>query len=318
MELIIYVLLVLMSHVASWRPLPRVNHIMYGRRRIQTNTAKRHMFSGIVEEMGTVEDINFTTKMKMWDGTIGEGVELTIRAAVAVEEAYIGCSIAVNGVCLTATAYDVTKVRRIIHIVVVLYTLCSCTVYLHCLPQFTVGLAPETLRRSNLGQLVAGSRVNLERALKADSRNSGHFVQGHVDCTGEIVDKWREMESLWVKVKVPQDVISYIVPKGFICVDGTSLTICEVDTRPEASWFTFMLVAHTQQSVIIPSKALGDMVNIEVDVLAKMVERSLAGVYDGNRSSSNQKGGEGALNDEIADLKARVQVLENIIERLAR
>jgi len=71
------------------------------------------MFSGIVEEMGIVEDINFTTKMKMWDGTIGEGVELTIKAAVATQEAYIGCSIAVNGVCLTATAYDVTKVRQI-------------------------------------------------------------------------------------------------------------------------------------------------------------------------------------------------------------
>ena len=167
-----------------------------------------------------------------------------------------------------------------------------------------------------MGQLIAGSRVTLERALKADSRNSGHFVQGHVDCTGEIIDKWREMESLWVKVKVPQDLISYIVPKGFICVDGTSLTICEVDARPEASWFTFMLVAHTQQSVIIPSKALGDMVNIEVDVLAKMVERSLAGVYGG----SNQKGGESndrsAINDEIADLKARVKVLENIIANL--
>ena len=185
-----------------------------------------------------------------------------------------------------------------------------------------MGLAPETLRRSNLGQLVAGSRVNLERALKADRRNSGHFVQGHVDCTGEIIEKWREMESLWVKVKVPQDVISYIVPKGFICVDGTSLTICEVDAQPEASWFTFMLVAHTQQSVIIPSKALGDKVNIEVDVLAKMVERSLAGVYDSNRSSSSQKGGENnnnsALNDEIVDLKARVQVLENIIEKLVK
>ena len=72
-------------------------------------------------------------------------------------------------------------------------------IHIH-LPQFTVGLAPETLRRSNLGQLVAGSRVNLERALKADRRNSGHFVQGHVDCTGEIIEKWREMESLWVKV----------------------------------------------------------------------------------------------------------------------
>ena len=111
MVIVYFVLVFLIAHVVSWSPLPRINHIMYRQRRIQSNTAK-HMFSGIVEEMGTVEDINFTTKMKMWDGTIGEGVELTIRATVAVEEAYIGCSIAVNGVCLTATAYDVTKVRR--------------------------------------------------------------------------------------------------------------------------------------------------------------------------------------------------------------
>ena len=98
---------------------------MYDRQRIQQSTTAHHMFSGIIEEMGTVEDINFTTKMKMWDGTIGEGVELTIKADVAVQEAYIGCSIAVNGVCLTATAYDVTKVRRI-PIIVPISTLYSC------------------------------------------------------------------------------------------------------------------------------------------------------------------------------------------------
>jgi len=172
-----------------------------------------------------------------------------------------------------------------------------------------VGLAPETLRRSNLGTLKPGSRVNLERALKADGRNSGHFVQGHVDCTGDIVEKWREGESLWVKVKVPQEFIPYIVPKGFVCVDGTSLTICEVDARPEASWFTFMLVAHTQQNVIIPAKAPGERVNIEVDVLAKMVERSLQGV--------NAQQAVSAPNNAVVEaLAARVKALEEKVEQL--
>jgi riboflavin synthase len=176
-----------------------------------------------------------------------------------------------------------------------------------------VGLAPETLRRSNLGLLKPGSRVNIERALKADGRNSGHFVQGHVDCTGEIVEKWREGESLWVKVKVPQDIIPYIVPKGFVCVDGTSLTICDVDSRPETSWFTFMLVAHTQQSVIIPSKAVGELVNIEVDVLAKMVERSLSGMAGARADSSSSSQ---VTHSEMEDLKSRVKVLEELVQKL--
>ena len=115
-----------------------------------------------------------------------------------------------------------------------------------------------------------------------------------------------------MRVEVPQDIVPYIVPKGFICVDGTSLTICDVDSRPEASWFTFMLVAHTQQSVIIPSKAVGELVNIEVDVLAKMVERSLSGMT-GTRAdtSSNSK------DSEIEDLKSRVKLLEDLVQKLA-
>ena len=160
-----------------------------------------------------------------------------------------------------------------------------------------------------MGVLKTGSRVNLERALKADGRNSGHFVQGHVDCTGEIMEKWREGESLWVKVKVPQEFITYIVPKGFVCVDGTSLTICEVDARPDASWFTFMLVAHTQQSVIIPAKAAGERVNIEVDVLAKMVERSLQGV-------NAQEQAKAPANGDVEALTARVKALEEKVEQL--
>ena len=205
--------------------------------------------------MGEVVELSSRQDMPMWDGTTGEGVELTVVADTVLQEAYIGCSIAVNGVCLTATSIKDNN-------------------------KFTVGLASETLRRSNLGKLVKGSKVNLERALKADGRNSGHFVQGHVDCTGKIVDKWKENDSLWVKVKIPDTFIKYIVPKGFICIDGTSLTICDVDTVTNC--FTFMLIAHTQQHVIIPSKSINDEVNIEVDVLAKMVDQSLSSFNDRN------------------------------------
>ena len=237
------------------------------------------MFSGIVEEMGTVEALVVNKQMPMWDGSVGEGVELTVVAERALEEAYIGCSIAINGVCLTATALGDNK--------------------------FTVGLAPETLRRTNLGKLKTGGRVNIERALRADGRNSGHFVQGHVDCEGKILQKWKENDSLWVKVGVPREYIRYIVPKGFICIDGTSLTICDVSSGEqgdECAWFTFMLIAHTQQHVIIPSKSLGDFVNVEVDVLAKMVETSLERLA----SNTNVE----RLEKQVAELTLRLEALE--------
>ena len=230
------------------------------------------MFSGIIEEMGTVDDLTNRSDMMLWDGTTGQGVELTVIADTVLKEAYIGCSIAVNGVCLTATSLSDNK--------------------------FTVGLASETLRRSNLGKLSKGSKVNLERALRADGRNSGHFVQGHVDCTGSIVDKWKENDSLWVKVKLPEPFMRYVVPKGFICIDGTSLTICDVDTKTNC--FTFMLIAHTQQHVIIPSKDVGEEVNIEVDVLAKMVDQSLVSFNDQNAGL-------------IKSLISRIDALEKIV-----
>jgi len=247
------------------------------------------MFSGIVEEMGTVEAMVVNKEMPMWDGSVGEGVELTVNANVAMGDSYIGCSISVNGVCLTATSLDESK--------------------------FTVGLAPETLRRTNLGKLGKGSKVNLERALRADGRNSGHFVQGHVDCTGKILKKWNEGDSLWVRVQVDQDFIKYIVPKGFICIDGTSLTVCEVDYSEDNSWFTFMLIAHTQQAVIIPSKEEGDLLNIEVDVLAKMVESSVAGFSNAKAGLNNDEDG---VDSKIKELETKVDRLEKVIEAMGK
>lgn len=168
------------------------------------------------------------------------------------------CSISVNGVCLTATELDFEN------------------------KQFTVGLAPETLRKTNLGSYDPTSSqnkkkvVNLERASEIGGRNSGHFVQGHVDNVGTIVDQWVDDNSLFFKVAFPKEYMKYIVPKGFIAIDGTSLTVCDVSTgeSDEDNWFTFMLVEYTQKKIILPFKEIGDTVNIEVDVLSKYSERA--------------------------------------------
>jgi len=170
------------------------------------------------------------------------------------ERGHQGCFVrlqhSVNGVCLTVTEFTEST--------------------------FSVGLAPETIRRSNLAALTVGDPVNLERALASDGRNSGHFVQGHVDDVGVIEDLTPDGDSLYVKVRPPSRLLPYIVPKGFIAVDGTSLTVCDVDYAE--GWFNFMLVAYTQQKIIIPQKKVGDAVNLEVDVISKYVEKSMASV----------------------------------------
>ena len=191
------------------------------------------MFTGIVEEMGEV------TALFEKEG----GWSLTIAATNVLEGTKLGDSIAINGTCLTVTAMDSDW--------------------------FTVGLAPETLRRTNLGDLKTGSPVNLERSLAANGRVDGHFVQGHVDGTGTIQALNREDDSLWVTVAAATDLLRYIVPKGYVAVDGTSLTV--VDVREDV--FTFMLIAYTQAHIIIPQKQVGDKVNLEVDILGKYIEK---------------------------------------------
>lgn len=191
------------------------------------------MFTGIVEEIGAV------AAMREVDG----GWALTLKAGVALEGAKLGDSIAINGTCLTVTDLQPGH--------------------------FTVGCSPETLRRTNLGDLTPGDRVNLERSLAADGRIGGHFVQGHVDGTGTIAAFREEGDSLWVTVNAAPEVVRYVVPKGYIAVDGTSLTV--VDVLEDG--FTFMLVAYTQQHIILPHKQIGDRVNLEVDVVGKYVEK---------------------------------------------
>lgn len=201
------------------------------------------MFTGIIEEVGVVQSLR----------EIDGGWTLSVQAAAVLADAQLGHSLAVNGACLTVTAPSADS--------------------------FNVGLAPETLRRTNLGDLAPGDGVNLERSLAANGRVGGHFVQGHVDGTGVIQAFKPEGDSLWVTVGAAPHLLRYIVPKGFIAVDGVSLTV--VDVLPDA--FTFMLVAYTQQHITMPRKPLGSRVNLEVDMLGKYVERFVGSAHDAIR-----------------------------------
>lgn len=211
-----------------------------GRGRRAHKTEIRAMFTGIVEEIGKVRELRTVEEV---------GYELTIEANDVLVDVKMGDSIAVNGICLTVTEFDSHA--------------------------FTVGLSPETLRKTSLGEAVPGYAVNLERALQPNSRMGGHFVQGHVDGTGEIVSMEAEGDSLWIKVRTDPSLLRYIVPKGFITVDGTSLTV--VDVFDDDNCFNFMLVAYTQQKVVIAGKKVGNKLNLEVDILGKYVERLLSG-----------------------------------------
>lgn len=198
------------------------------------------MFTGIVEEVGTVVQ--------------STGHSLTVGARLVLEETRLGDSIAIDGACLTVTHLDRSR--------------------------FTVGLQPETLRRTTLGLLRPGSKVNLERALLASGRLGGHFVQGHIDGTGQIQSIRPEGEARLVRFSASERVLRYVVEKGFIAVDGVSLTIVSVDEEG----FGVSLVDYTQSHVTLLDKQPGAPVNLEVDILSKYVERFLGHSALGSKS----------------------------------
>lgn len=208
------------------------------------------MFTGIVEIVGTVAEY------KGLDDSMsgGNGVSLRVKGAKDIlGDCHLGDSIAVNGVCLTVTEFTEDEVK--------------------------FGIAPETLRRSNLGELKTGDRVNLERAVAGHTRFGGHFVQGHVDTVATIVSKVPEDNALALTMR-PRDArfMKYIIEKGFIALDGTSLTITNVDD--DSQTFSIMLIAYTQEKVILSGKNVGDPVNVEVDMMGKLVERQIASLLD--------------------------------------
>lgn len=212
--------------------------------------------------------LTLTTDVKSFkeldtSATGGNGVSLTVsNAASILGDCHEGDSIAVNGVCLTVTEFDKDE--------------------------FKVGLAPETLRRTNLGKLKDGDRVNLERAVAGHVRFGGHFVQGHVDTTAKIVRKTADGNSIAFTFEVAdKSMLTYIVEKGFIAIDGTSLTITAVDDA--AGTFSVMVIAHTQEKVIIAAKEIGDDVNIEVDLMGKLIEKQVSSLIAKQTDSALEK-----------------------------
>lgn len=187
------------------------------------------MFTGIVEEVGTVVEV-----------TPGG---LTIGASRVLEGLGLGDSVSVNGACLTAT--DLAP------------------------GSFSVDVVPETLRRTNLGSLAEGGAVNLERGVRAGGRLDGHIVQGHVDGTGRIESIREDGDAVMVSIEAGPAIMRYVVEKGFVAVDGVSLTIVGCDDER----FSVTIIPHTRDRTILGIRKPGDVVNIEVDILAKYVER---------------------------------------------
>lgn len=186
----------------------------------------------------------------------GGGTSLTISdCAEILVDCHLGDSISVNGTCLTVTEFSKNE--------------------------FKVGCAPETLRRTNLGKLKEGSGVNLERAVSASTRMGGHFVQGHVDTVAVIAEKRPDGNAITFRLQ-PRDksVLRYIVEKGYVTLDGASLTVTAVND--EEGWWEIMMIAYTQEKVVMAAKGKGEDVNVEVDMVGKYVEKSVAAYFEGS------------------------------------
>lgn len=193
------------------------------------------MFTGIVEEVGTVADIRRSAT----------NCTLSVDATNVMEDLHIGDSMAVNGICLTVVDFD----RR----------------------RFTVDVMNETWRRTSLGVLRRGNGVNLERALPVNGRFGGHIVTGHIDGTGSISSVRREGNAVWYRIAARNEILEGIVEKGSIAVDGISLTVAEVTERD----FSVSIIPHTLAQTVLGEKRVGGVVNLENDVLGKYVRNMM-------------------------------------------
>ena len=189
------------------------------------------MFTGIIEEVGKIKNIQGGTNYK-----------LTIAASKILEDIHLGDSIAVNGICLTTISWDNGS--------------------------FTVDVMRETLERTSLYKLRAGSFVNLERALAANGRFGGHIVSGHIDGTGEIINIRRDANAVWYKIMTSEKIMEFIIEKGSIAIDGISLTVAKVDR----SAFYVSVIPHTLENTILLRKKTGDIVNLENDIVGKYIK----------------------------------------------
>lgn len=191
------------------------------------------MFTGIVEEMGTIAGIQRGAKSAV----------LTIQAKKVFEDIHIGDSIACNGVCLTVTSFGKDT--------------------------YTADVMNETLQRSSLGSLTIGSRVNLERAMPADGRFGGHIVSGHIDGTGTITKVEKDDNAIWYTISASGELMKYIVEKGSIAIDGISLTVA----RRSDGDFAISMIPHTAKETVLAQKKPGDIVNLENDIVGKYIEQ---------------------------------------------
>lgn len=197
------------------------------------------MFTGLVEEMGTVKSISRRTGF----------IELTISGKKVMEDMKKGDSVSVNGVCLTVTSNQLP------------------------VTSFRVDVGAETLRRTNLGELRIGEKVNLERALRVGERLGGHFVTGHIDGIGIIKKKIKEGETFLFEIEAPDEITNYIIPKGSIALDGISLTIVDFSKNR----FSVSIIPHTLEVTTLGLKKIGDKVNLEADLIGKYVTKIIRG-----------------------------------------
>ena len=191
------------------------------------------MFTGIVEEMGTIAGIQKGAKSAV----------LTIQAEKVFSDIHIGDSIALNGVCLTVTSFSGNT--------------------------YTADVMNETLRRSSLGSLTIGSKVNLERAMAANGRFGGHIVSGHIDGTGTITKVEKDDNAIWYTIAAEENLMKYIVEKGSIAIDGISLTVAK---RSDVD-FAISMIPHTAKETVLSQKKPGDIVNLENDIVGKYIEQ---------------------------------------------
>lgn len=191
------------------------------------------MFTGLIEEIGIVD--------KIVKGI--NSAQITVKSQKVLERIQLGDSISTNGVCLTVVDFDKSS--------------------------FTIDVMPETMRRSNLRNLTTGSRVNLERAMKLGDRFGGHIVSGHIDGVGIIKDIEEEDNATWVSIEFTSEFMKYIINKGSIAIDGTSLTVALVDDNI----FKVSIIPLTKEETILLGKKVGDEVNLECDMVGKYIER---------------------------------------------
>ncbi|UNK20472.1 riboflavin synthase [Paenibacillus sp. N3/727] len=217
------------------------------------------MFTGLVEEIGEMRQI----------GRKGEAMVLSISALRIMDDLKLGDSVAVNGVCLTATTIGKSM--------------------------FTVDVMPETYRSTNLKELQGGSKVNLERAMAAGARFGGHIVQGHVDGTGMIRSVHSDQNAVVYEIAPSNlDLFKYILPKGSVTLDGISLTVVKVND----STFTVSIIPHTLAETVLAYKKAGDTVNIENDILGKYVDHLL---HYGSQGAASKTSSSGISHDYLSE-----------------